>query len=157
MNLPDGFDTDVVHQVEANLDDLTPELAAAAAARLLAAGALDAWLTPIQMKKGRPGFILSALCDDEHLPTITELFFAETSTFGVRIQQQTRLKLHRRFAQVDTAYGAITIKIGERRGKVISAVPEYDSCLQASQNHAAPVRVVYAAAAAACETFLQTA
>src|SRR6476661_4067836 len=108
MDLPAGYERDEVVKIEANLDDLSPEITAATMERLMAAGALDAWLTPIQMKKGRPAVMLSVLCEEEKQNALLDLIFAETSTFGVRLERMIRLKLERRFREVQTPYGAVT-------------------------------------------------
>jgi uncharacterized protein (DUF111 family) len=81
---------------------------------LFAAGALDVWLTAVQMKKGRPGVQLSLLCEDTAVERLAEILFTETSTFGVRVEQIIRLKLERRFETVRTEFGEVTVKIGFR-------------------------------------------
>src|SRR3954470_15554593 len=102
MTLPDGYATDTVVRLEANLDDLSPEITGATMEKLLAAGALDVWLTPIHMKKNRPGTMLSVLCEEAQVEAITDLVFSETSTFGLRVEHLLRLKLERRFETVST-------------------------------------------------------
>ncbi|HEY2342894.1 MAG TPA: nickel insertion protein [Chthoniobacteraceae bacterium] len=146
MTLPSGYEIETVALLEANLDDLSPEITGAVLGKLLAAGALDAWLTPIQMKKDRPGVLLSALCEEEAVARIADLFFAETSTFGLRIEKVTRLKLDRRFETVQTDFGEITVKLGIKEGRVVQAAPEFESCRAAAEKCGQPLRVVYAAA-----------
>lgn len=146
MNLPDGYERDEVMRIEANLDDLSPEITGVTVERLLAAGALDAWLTPIQMKKGRPGVLLSVLCEEAAVSALSELIFTETSTFGVRIERLIRLKLERRFREVQTPFGPITVKEGLRRGEVIQHAPEFESCRRAAERAGVAVRAVYEAA-----------
>ncbi len=93
MTHPSGFETDTVARIEATLDDLAPELLGSVVGKLLEAGALDVWFTPIQMKKNRPAVMLSALCEESEVELIAGLFFAETTTFGVRVEKVIRLKL----------------------------------------------------------------
>src|SRR3954469_14289304 len=100
MTPPAGYETDRVVRLEANLDDLSPEITGATLEALLAAGALDVWLTPIQMKKNRPGTMLSGLCEETQVSERADLCLRETATFGIRIEQVLRLKLDRRFEQV---------------------------------------------------------
>src|SRR5262245_51005417 len=107
-----AYETDTVTKLETNLDDLSPEIAGAVVDRLFGAGALDVWLTPIHMKKNRPGIMLSVLCDEQTEATIADLIFSETSAFGIRRERVTRLKLGRRFETVNTEYGEITLKLG---------------------------------------------
>ena len=99
-----SYETDTVTKLETNLDDLSPEITGAVMSRLFAAGALDVWLTPIQMKKNRPGVMLSVLCEEATVAALTDLIFAETSAFGLRVEKVVRLKLARSFAQVSTEF-----------------------------------------------------
>lgn len=149
MTLPTGYETDTVVKLEANLDDLSPEITGAVMGRLLAAGALDVWFTPIQMKKDRPGVMLSALCEEAAVAAIAEIIFTETSTFGLRVERIIRLKLGRRFETVQTEFGAITVKLGLKDAKVVQAAPEFESCREASERSGQPLRAVFAAALAA--------
>ena len=126
--IPPQYETDTVWKVETNIDDLSPEVTGNVLGKLFDAGALDAWLTPIQMKKNRPGVLVSALCELPALDRITALLFTETTTFGLRIEQIFRLKLSRRFESVQTEAGDITLKVGIAGGKILKAVPEYESC-----------------------------
>ena len=91
MQLPAGYETDEVLRLETNLDDLSPEITGATMEKLLRAGALDVWLAPIQMKKSRPGVLLSVLCEEDALERLSDLIFRETTTFGLRIERITRL------------------------------------------------------------------
>jgi uncharacterized protein (DUF111 family) len=146
MDLPPGYETDEVLRLEANLDDLSPEITGATFEKLLHAGALDVWLTPIQMKKSRPGVLLSVLCDEAHLRAMTDLIFAETTTFGLRLERVIRLKLERRFVEVETKFGPVKIKQGLHLGKVIQAAPEFECCRKLAEKAAIPLRHVYEAA-----------
>ena len=94
--MPGGYETDTVTRLETNLDDCTAEQLGAAMEKLLAAGALDVWFTPIQMKKHRPGTMLSVLCEPGDTDRLADLIFAETTAFGLRRENLVRLKLARR-------------------------------------------------------------
>ncbi len=133
-------------RLEANLDDLSPEITGATVEKLLAAGALDVWLTPIQMKKNRPGTMLSVLCHEADLAPMTDLIFRETSTFGLRVEHLVRLKLERRFQTVSTEFGEVTVKLGLRGEEVLQRAPEFESCKAVAAASGQPLRVIYEAA-----------
>lgn len=146
MKLPAGYEVDRVIRLETNLDDLSPEITGAVLRKLLAAGALDVWLTPIQMKKDRPGVMLTALCDEPALEQITALIFAETTTFGLRIEEVTRLKLQRRFETVQTEYGEVIVKVGLKEDHIVQAAPEFESVKALAEQTGHPLRRIYEAA-----------
>jgi uncharacterized protein (TIGR00299 family) protein len=129
--------------IETNIDDLNPQFYETAMERLFAAGALDVFLTPIQMKKNRPGTLLSVICDPDLAEAIAAVILAETSTFGVRISRWERICLERRWEDVVTEFGVIRIKIGERAGRPITASPEYEDCKRAAAEHGVAVRRVH--------------
>jgi hypothetical protein len=132
--------------IESNIDDLNPQFYETAMERLFAAGALDVFLTPIQMKKNRPGTLLSVICDPDRAQTMADTVLAETTTFGVRISRWERLCLDRRWEEVVTGFGVIRIKVGERDGRVITATPEYEDCKRAAAEHKVAVRHVHESA-----------
>jgi pyridinium-3,5-bisthiocarboxylic acid mononucleotide nickel chelatase len=134
--------------LEANLDDLTPELVTDAAGALLAAGALDAWTTPIVMKKGRSGLLLSALCEPAAVSRLRVAFFEATSTFGVRSYPVRRAELERRTVTVDVGEDRVRVKVGSLGGRVMSATPEHDDVAEAARRRGVPVRLVYDEASA---------
>lgn len=144
--MPGGYDTDTVTRLETNLDDSSPEILGATMDKLLAAGALDVWFTPIQMKKNRPGTMLSVLCEGTHVEALANLIFRETSAFGLRTEQVVRLKLERRFEQVATEFGEVTVKLGLKSGQVVQVAPEFESCRTVSEKSGQPLRVIYEAA-----------
>ena len=144
--------TESVAVIETNIDDLNPEFYELAMERIFAAGALDVFLSPIQMKKNRPGTLLTVICNPEKTQTIAEIVLADTSTFGVRISGRERICLDRRWAEVETPFGKIRIKIGRRSGRETVASPEYEDCKRAAMEHGAPLRRVYDAALAAYHT-----
>lgn len=144
-----GFETDEVFRLETNLDDCTAELLGVVMERLFAAGALDVWFTPIQMKKHRPGVMLSVLCEEPTRETLAEIILTETTAFGIRVDRVQRLKLARRLTTVATEFGEIIIKLGLKGDKVIQATPEFESVKAAAERANEPFRIVYEAAASA--------
>jgi uncharacterized protein (DUF111 family) len=148
--MPGDYETDTVTRLETNLDDLSPEITGAVTQMLLEAGALDVWLTPIQMKKGRPGVTLSLLCDEPLAKDLADIVFRETSAFGLRKEQILRLKLRREFREVETAFGPVTVKLGMKGSEVIQIAPEFESCRALAKASQQPLPQIYQAAWAAC-------
>jgi uncharacterized protein (TIGR00299 family) protein len=143
---------DEVIELRANLDDLTPEHAAYALEAILASGAIDATLTPTVMKKGRSGWILEVLCHEQKASSLTDLILSETTSFGVRRHRLDRTILERHHRTVETPYGPISVKVGQRNGKVLQESPEFSSCAEAAEKHGVPVRLVHRAALQALES-----
>jgi pyridinium-3,5-bisthiocarboxylic acid mononucleotide nickel chelatase len=141
-----GWETDTVAVCETNLDDVSPEILGHFMERALAAGALDVFHTPIQMKKSRPGVLLSVLCPPEEADRFSELILRNTSAFGVRRHLAERRKLAREFRTVETPFGAVTVKLGLLDGQVVQAAPEFESCRARAESAAVPLRQVYEAA-----------
>ena len=140
--------TQVVELV-ANLDDATGERLGGAIEALIAAGALDAWATPIVMKKGRPAVMLSVLCPDDRRDAMVAALFEQTGTFGVRYRRWDRAVLDRRHVAVMTEFGDVRIKVGARGGRDVTAKAEYDDAAAVAAAHGVPVgRVIDAAMAA---------
>jgi uncharacterized protein (TIGR00299 family) protein len=135
--------------LETELDDASPQLLGPLLERLLEAGALDAFFTPVQMKKGRPGVLVTALVDRPRREAIEELLFRETTTLGIRRQEWERTVLDRETATVETAYGPIRVKIGRRGGTVYNAWPEFEDCQRAATASGVAVKQVLAEALAA--------
>ena len=146
--LDSGAGRELVTELRANVDDQTPEALAHAAAKLLEAGALDAWVTPVLMKKGRPGHLVTALAREADVPAIEEVFFRETTTFGVRRSAATRTILDREHVTVTTPWGEVRVKVGRRHGVVVTTAPEYEDCARIAGQSGASLREVYAAALA---------
>lgn len=142
-------DTEQITIVEANLDDMTGELFPPLLQALMAAGARDAFLTPILGKKGRPAHVVTALCDDAKLSGVLSALFANSTTLGVRTRQETRYVLPRSFRKVNTPYGEVRVKVGSLAGQQNSAAPEFEDCAALAAEAKVPVRVVYEAALAA--------
>ncbi len=141
-----GFETDTVTVIEANIDDLNPEVAGAAMESLLAAGALDVAVAPLSMKKNRPGFMMIVVCAPSQTAVLANVLMRETSTFGVRFREQQRLKLHRENVRVSTRYGEIEMKIGRQGTEIVQASPEYESCVRIAKQSGQSVKEVYSAA-----------
>jgi len=142
-------DGDKVWVLETNLDDLPGEVVGYATEQLMAAGALDAFLTPIQMKKNRPGVLVSVLCDEAHVAAMEEILFRETTTLGVRRYQVSRHKLRRQATEVATRFGPIRGKLGWIDGRPPTFSPEHDDCARVAAGHGVPLREVHEAAHAA--------
>jgi uncharacterized protein (TIGR00299 family) protein len=148
----DGSDCLVL---ETNIDDTTPELIGALVQKLLGAGAWDAYTTAIQMKKQRPGAMLTVLCAPERRDTMIDLIFRESTTFGIREHLTRRTMLAREHVPVETAYGTIRIKTGTWQGSLVTASPEYEDCVKAAETRHVPVRTVYEAAHAAGQRLIR--
>jgi hypothetical protein len=140
--------------VAANIDDMNPQLAEPLLMALFAAGALDAWLAPIQMKKGRPAIQVSALCPQTALATVEEAFFANSTTIGLRRQVMQRTVLERAQALVATSFGEVRVKVVSRAGAILGATPEFEDCRKLALRAKVPIRQVLAAASAAALALL---
>ncbi len=137
--------------LETNIDDMSPQIAGYLLERLLDAGALDAFLTPVQMKKSRPGILLTVLCENERSEPLLDLIFAESTTIGVRTYPVRRRCLERRTEKVKTRYGAVRVKVSMKDGRAINIQPEYEDCKEAALKKKAPLKKVMDAARAAFE------
>jgi len=133
---------DTVTVLETALDDLSPQLLAHVAEAALTQGALDAMLTPVIMKKGRPGTLLTLLCNPTDTAKFEQLLLRETSTLGIRIRQDRRVTLDRAHTTVATPYGDIRIKVASRDGKILNIAPEFEDCRIAASNHRTPIKLV---------------
>jgi uncharacterized protein (TIGR00299 family) protein len=140
------WETDTVAVLQTNLDDANAELLGAFAEKALAQGALDVFHTPIQMKKNRPGVLLTLLCAEADTDRFSELVLKETTAFGVRRYLTERRKLRREFTTVNTPYGDVQVKLGRLDGRVVQAAPEYESCKRAAEEAGVPLKQVYEAA-----------
>jgi uncharacterized protein (TIGR00299 family) protein len=141
-------------RVEANLDDMSPQLVAPLIEALLAAGAVDAWSAPIVMKKGRPALEVTALAAPAALADVERAFFRNSTTLGVRTQPMARAVLSRAFERVATPWGAVRVKLGALEGEVLGAQPEFEDCRRLAAKGHVPVRDVLAAATAAAHALL---
>ena len=143
---PNDAERDEATLIETNIDDMNPQFYAPLIEKLIAAGALDAWLTPIIMKKGRPAITVAALAPPEQAEALAALIIEETTTLGVRLTTTERRKAAREFATVTTPWGDVRVKLKRWRGIVVAAVPEYDDCLALSTDTGLPIATIHAAA-----------
>jgi uncharacterized protein (DUF111 family) len=132
--------------LECAIDDATPQLVAHAMERILEEGALDVMCVPVLMKKGRMGSLLTVLCRPERRETFENLLLRETTTLGIRVREEDRVTLQRRFVEVETAYGIIRVKIGSRDGEDLNWMPEYEDCARVARQHNVPLKQVTQAA-----------
>jgi uncharacterized protein (TIGR00299 family) protein len=144
-----------VWMVETNLDDVTGQLCGYVMDKLFMAGALEVYLTPVQMKKNRPGLLLSVLVTEAVRPAVEMVFFRETTTFGIRAYKVTRKRLQRMPTEVSTPYGKIKAKVGWLDSQVRRIAPEYEDCRRVAEEKGVPLRLVYQAAMEAGQDKLQ--
>jgi uncharacterized protein (TIGR00299 family) protein len=142
------WETDRVAVLETNLDDCPGEILGAFVETALNAGALDVFHTPIQMKKNRPGVLLTVLCAEMEADKFSELMLRETTAFGVRKTIAERRKLRREFTEVKTPFGKVTVKIGRLGGKVVQAAPEFEAAKKLAAKTGVPVKQIFEAVGA---------
>ncbi len=140
------WESDNIAVLETNLDDINAEVLGNFVEQALQAGALDVFHTPIQMKKNRPGVLLTVLCAEAEADRFTELMLKETSSFGVRRYSAERRKLRRESVVAKTQYGDVSVKLGKLDGRVVQAAPEFESCKQVAAKAGLPIKEIYAAA-----------
>ncbi|MGZ4787263.1 MAG: nickel pincer cofactor biosynthesis protein LarC [Terriglobales bacterium] len=133
---------EIVSVLEANLDDLNPQVFGYVMDKLLEVGALDVFGTPVQMKKNRPGMLLSVLARTEDAQRLSKMIFAETTTLGIRMREERRTVLLRRSQTVMTPWGEVRIKIGNLNGSVTNYAPEYEDCRRIASEHNVPLKSV---------------
>ena len=141
--------SEMITVLEANLDDLNPQVFGYVMDRLLEEGALDAFGMPVQMKKNRPGTLLTVLCRPEDASKLTQLIFTETTTLGVRRRAEVRQVLARRWENVRTPWGEVRMKIASMNGTVTNYAPEYEDCRRIAAEHHVPLKTVIQEAARA--------
>jgi uncharacterized protein (TIGR00299 family) protein len=132
--------------IETNMDDISPQILGHVMERAFELGALDCYFTSVQMKKNRPGVLLSILCRAEQRAALHELLFAETTTLGLRAYEVERRALERRIVTVETQYGPIDVKVAQLNGHIIRGMPEFEQCRQAARDADVPLRLVEEAA-----------
>lgn len=140
---------ETISVLEANLDDMNPQVFGYVLDRLLEEGALDVFGMPVQMKKNRPGTLLTVLCKPEDAGKLAQIIFAETTTLGVRQREEVRQTLARRFESVRTQWGEVRIKIASMNGTVTNYAPEYEDCRRIAAEHHVPLKMVMQEAARA--------
>lgn len=138
-----GYEKDEVILIETNIDDINPQLLAYASETLLKQGVLDVFMTPIFMKKNRPGTLLSVLTTQDKLDKILTTIFAETTTLGVRIHHLERKKLSRQIVPIKTKFGEIIVKTGKIGNQIINIAPEYENCKEIAVKQGIPLIDVY--------------
>ncbi|MGA8764692.1 MAG: nickel insertion protein, partial [Candidatus Sulfotelmatobacter sp.] len=134
--------SETITVLEANLDDLNPQVFGYVMDRLLEEGALDAFGMPVQMKKSRPGMLLTVLCKPADAGKLTQMIFTETTTLGVRRREEVRQTLARRWQCVSTTWGEVRIKIASMNGTVTNYAPEYEDCRRIAAEHRVPLKQV---------------
>ncbi len=132
--------------IETNLDDMSPQIYGYFVERALGAGALDVFSTPVQMKKNRPGLLVTILCEPAKTTQLTGLLFKETTTIGVRIHEAQRRTLAREFLHVETRFGPVRMKLSRLNGSILNATPEFDDCRRIAAEKGIPLKDVLAAA-----------
>ncbi len=135
--------------IETNIDDMSPQLLGHVMDRAFELGALDCYFTPVQMKKNRPGVLLSLLCGKDEKASLMNLLFTETTTLGVRSYEVTRRALRRSMVRVETQYGPIDVKVAHLNGRIVNEMPEFEQVRAAAATAGVPVKVVEDAARAA--------
>jgi uncharacterized protein (TIGR00299 family) protein len=143
LSLVETFDEDTVILLETNIDNMSPEFYEHVMGRLFQQGALDVFLTPIQMKHNRPAVILSVIVGEKDVDETLEVIFAETTTLGVRVQEVRRKKLARESVVIDTCYGPIAVKVARLGGVIKNIAPEYEECRKIAEQHRLPLKEVY--------------
>jgi uncharacterized protein (TIGR00299 family) protein len=137
---------DLVSIIQANLDDMSPQLYGYFVEQALAAGALDVTCSPVQMKKNRPGLEVSVMCESTKCDALAQLLFEQTTTIGLRIYEARRKVLDREIVQVETPHGAVRVKVAKKNGKVVNVAPEYDDCQRLAMEKSVPLKEIMLAA-----------
>lgn len=138
----DAYVENAAMVIEANIDDMNPEIYPYLMEKLLEAGAKDVYFIPMHMKKNRPGILLGAIAEEE-FQKVVDVIFRETTTLGVRIHEVWRKKLAREEIWLPTKYGRVRAKLGILQGKVVNISPEYESCRELSQKSRVPLKDIY--------------
>jgi len=146
---PDATTDERLWMLETNIDDMSPQLMGHVMERVFELGALDCYFTPVQMKKNRPGVLLSVLCEGGAEEKLMKLLFTETTTIGIRRYEVKRRALRRSLVQVETEYGPIDVKVAHLNGHVVNEMPEFEQCRAAASKANVPVKTVEEAARAA--------
>ena len=150
-----GFDEEI-SVIEANLDDMNPQIYGYFLEKALTAGALDVYTTPVQMKKNRPGTLLTVLCNPQDTNSLMSLIFAETTTFGARTYRAQRRTLPREFKTIGTVFGDVRIKLSRVNGRILHVAPEYDDCRKIAVEKNVPLQQVINEALRAYEAGTKT-
>jgi uncharacterized protein (TIGR00299 family) protein len=132
----------IITVLEANLDDMNPQLFSYVQQKLLSASALDAFAVPVQMKKGRPGILMTVLAEAAHVEALTRILLTETTTLGVRMRQERRCILDREHVTVQSPWGPIRVKLGRLQGEVVNCAPEFEDCRTIAEATGVPLKTV---------------
>ncbi|MCF6152757.1 putative nickel insertion protein [Candidatus Kuenenia stuttgartiensis] len=146
-------ESDEVWVVETNIDNMTGEIMGYVMDRLFSAGAVDAYFTPVQMKKGRPGIIISAIVPEKHLLSVEAVLFNQTTTFGIRKYKAVRSILSREVKEYESSLGKIRMKIGSLNGDIKNISPEYEDCKRIAEERHIPLKHVYTIITKELDTF----
>lgn len=140
---PGEYEQDEITVIETNIDDMNPQVYGYLQERLFEEGALDVFLTPVQMKKGRPGTLITVLAEFSRVDALTTIIFQETPSLGVRTHRAKRRKLSREVKEVKTKYGKVKVKIAKISEKIKSVSPEYEDCHKIARREGVPFQEVY--------------
>ncbi len=143
------YETDRMAVIETSIDDMSPQIYEHLMARAFDAGAVDLYLTPVQMKKNRPGTLVTVLCPPDRVTALADILIRETTTIGIRWRTEHRIKATRQIEGIDTTYGPVKVKIARKGDTVINLTPEYEDCKRLAEEQDVPLKVVMAAAWAA--------
>src|SRR5262249_53162484 len=142
LKVAGGIAEETIVVLEANLDDVSPQVLGYAMERLLGEGALDVFYTPIQMKKSRPAMLLTVLANTANAERLSNILFSETTTLGLRVREEKRLALARRWERVTTPWGEARVKIAEVNEASVNSAPEYEDCRRIAELHQIPLKTV---------------
>ncbi|MBI5747975.1 MAG: nickel pincer cofactor biosynthesis protein LarC [Nitrospinae bacterium] len=138
-----GFEHDSITVIESNIDDMNPQFYDHIMSRLFKEGALDVFMTPIIMKKNRPAVKITALSENDSVNRLADILLGETTSFGLRMYNTERVKLEKEIKTIKTEYGNVKVKIGKRKGAVISITPEYEDCKKIAEEKGIPIKYIY--------------
>ncbi len=150
-----GYETEQIAVLETNIDDMNPQLYDYLIGKVLEIGALDVFLSSVQMKKNRPGTLVTVTCEPHHVQRLSNFLLRETTTIGLRWRLENRIKAHRRIEEVQTQYGPVKGKVAEAYGGIINISPEYEDCKRIALEKNVPLKEVMDAARAAAFSSLQ--
>ncbi len=151
----DQYEAESICVLETNIDDMNPQLYENLIEKVLAAGAVDVSLAPVQMKKNRPGTMVTILCSHDRLATLSDLLLRETTSIGLRWRTDSRIMARRTFREIDTPYGPIKVKVAQKGEEIINIMPEYEDCRRLAAEKGVPLKTVIEAAAVAAKSDLE--
>jgi uncharacterized protein (DUF111 family) len=141
-----GGEAERIVSIQCEMDDMNPQLFGPLMDRLYAAGALEVFYAPVQMKKNRPGTLVTVIAAPDRREEISSVLFTETTTIGVRYQEMQRERLERAIVSLDTPVGPIRFKVARRGGAIVNAAPEFEDCARAAAERGLPIKEVQARA-----------